>query len=209
MNKTEINERLYSKGQRAELARMKKSTGENGKLFEILARSLIKKYAFSSVSDFRARTNYGAESDFTLVLNGKRYKIEFKTGAGELGASETFGKAFFDDEDRNDPDSILVGVDVVVYLPCPSDYVVYNLDDVKRYLDEVLDKARVFSKSEFIDFIVENSGKRKHSLFTATKFNRDKTCINIQSTYLPQLAAAIRHCNAPTYRDFLKSIGRL
>lgn len=209
MKRTEINERLAMRAERVQAAREKKSTGENGKYFEILSRSFIKKKPFTSISDFRARVNYEAENDFTLVLNGKRYCFEFKTGAGEIAASETVGKSFFSEDDRYNPNNYLIGKDIVVYNPYPEDYVITCLDDIEKYRDNILDDSFVFTRKEFLDFITENSGKRKHSLFTATKFNHGCTRINIQSNYLKQIANALDGCEYPTFRTYLEDIERI
>lgn len=173
--------------------------GANGDRAEIICRDLMKANGFSVQSDFSRHNEF--ITDIYLIVNGKRVNYEVKTGGGIIIKAKTLKKMILTDDDRI-PENALIGADFVVYCTFPS---VINWDNK----DDVLDSFFVIPRDEFLQFLIENMGKRKHSFKTATKFSLNKTAVNIQSNYLKQFDNALQASNFPTLREYLKEIGRI
>ena len=173
--------------------------GANGDRAEITLHDIMKVNGFSVESDFY-RHNENT-TDLYLIINGKRVNFEIKTGGGIIIKAKTLRKMVLDDTDRV-PENALLGVDYVVYCTFPA---VINWDDK----DDLLDSFYVIPRAEFLQFLIENMGKRKHSFKTATKFSLNQTAVNIQSNYLKQFDIALQSSDFPTLRTYLTDIGRL
>lgn len=173
--------------------------GANGDRAEIICRDLMKANGFSVESDFSRHNEF--VTDIYLIVNGKRVNYEVKTGGGIIIKAKTLRKMVLEDSDRV-PENALLGANYIVYCTFPS---VINWDDK----DDVLDNFFVIPRADFLQFLIENMGKRKHSFWTATKFSLNKTAVNIQSNYLKQFDNALQASDFPTLREYLKEIGRL
>ena len=173
--------------------------GANGDRAEIVMHDIMKVNGFSVESDFYRHNEQTV--DIYLIVKGKRINYEVKTGAGIIIKAKMLRKMTLDDSDRI-PENALPNVDFVVYCPYPANI---NFDD----RDEVLDEFYVIPRVDFLNFLIATCGKRKHTFKTATKFSLNKTAVNIQSTYLPQIAQGLIESDFPTLRTYLQDIGRL
>ena len=137
------------------------------------------------------------KSDMRLKIGNKYYDFEIKTGGGTLASAQSFGWAQF--EDRK-PEYCVRNKDYIFYIPRVTD-----AEDFEGLIDEGL----AFTRDEFFAFLIENCGKRKHSFETCTKYNKDRSEINIQSVYLDQMAEAVESGNYCTIRTFMMDMGKL
>lgn len=173
--------------------------GADGDRAEINLHGIMKVHGFSCKSDFY-RHNEDAV-DLFLIIDGKRVNFEIKTGAGIIIKAKCLRKMTLDDSDRI-PENALQNVDFVVYCPFPR-----GIDWNDK--DEIMDEFYVIPRIDFLNFLIATCGKRKHTFKTATKFSLNKTAVNIQSTYLPQIAQGLIESDFPTLRTYLHDIGRL
>ena len=173
--------------------------GSNGDRAEITLHDIMKKHGFSCKSDFYRHNEDTV--DLFLIIDGKRVNYEIKTGGGIIIKAKCLRKMELEDSDRI-PENALLGVDYVVYCTFPS---MINWNDK----DDILDNFFVIPRAEFLQFMVDNMGKRKHSFWTATKFSLNRTAVNIQSNYLKQFDSALQTSEYPTLRTYLMDIGRL
>ena len=173
--------------------------GADGDRAEITLHDIMKVNGFSVESDFY-RHNEGTV-DLYLIINGKRVNYEIKTGGGIIIKAKCLRKMELEDSDRI-PENALLNVDYVVYCPFPKGI---NWNDK----DEIMDEFYVIPRVDFLNFLIATCGKRKHTFKTATKFSLNKTAVNIQSTYLPQIAQGLIESDFPTLRTYLQDIGRL
>lgn len=173
--------------------------GADGDRAEISLHDIMKANGFSCESDFY-RHNEGTV-DLYLIINGKRVNFEIKTGGGIIIKAKCLRKMELEDSDRV-PENALLNVDYVVYCTFPS---TINWD----CKDDLLDSFYVIPRAEFLQFMIDNMGKRKHSFWTATKFSLNRTAVNIQSNYLKQFDTALQGSDFPTLRTYLTDIGRL
>ncbi len=195
-NKMVVNKEWLSKNiEKYKKARGQGWTGYKGALAEIVFRLSLQPYI--DVESYYLSTTW--EDLYIILPNGKRVNVEVKTGAGVLGYAQRHGKLRYEEDDRR-PENVLKGVDVVFYIPKPSD-----CEDI----DTLLDEGIALSKADFIQFLIANTGKRKHSFATATKFAKDRTEIDIQSAYLDQLHQATESGCYDSIRTYLMDNGLL
>ena len=173
--------------------------GADGDRAEITLHDVMKVNGFSVESDFYRHNEQTV--DIYLIVNGKRINYEVKTGAGIIIKAKMLRKMVLTDEDRI-PENALIGADYVVYCPFPR-----GIDWNDK--DEIMDEFYVIPRVDFLNFLIATCGKRKHTFKTATKFSLNKTAVNIQSTYLPQIAQGLIESDFPTLRTYLTDIGRL
>lgn len=173
--------------------------GADGDRAEISLHDIMKANGFSCESDFYRHNENTV--DLYLIINGKRVNYEIKTGGGIIIKAKTLRKMTLEDSDRV-PENALLNVDYIVYCTFPS---TINWD----CKDDLLDSFYVIPRAEFLQFMIDNMGKRKHSFWTATKFSLNRTAVNIQSNYLKQFDMALQGSDFPTLRTYLTDIGRL
>lgn len=173
--------------------------GADGDRAEICLHDVMKVNGFSVKSDFYRHNE--DTTDLYLIIDGKRVNFEIKTGGGIIIKAKTLRKMILEDSDRI-PENALLNVDYVVYCTFPS---TINWD----CKDDLLDSFYVIPRAEFLQFMIDNMGKRKHSFWTATKFSLNRTAVNIQSNYLKQFDIALQSSDFPTLRTYLTDIGRL
>lgn len=185
----------------------KGSTGTSGKAFEIAVRRLLYKCGLAE-EDYRARSS--KVDDFRIVVNGKAYRGEIKTGDGIVANTGA--------EDLTE-DDVLPGKALIVYCTEPE-----KLNSI----DDLLDNTVVVSREEFLDTVL-TAGQKRHpnwrsGLKPATnnlalraenkirKANGEKPlrdCYTMQPTYRKARWELCQSGELTTLRTFLEEIGRL
>ena len=136
-----------------------KGTGADGSRYEKVVAQLV--------SANGIKTELVAESgrvDLLVYLpdpSGKRklYRIEIKTGTGIVAQlAPTFG----DSMEQHSEDELLPKADLVIYTARATEF-----EDI----DDLLDESLVLERKDWIQFMIENSGVRKHGFSTAFKLS--------------------------------------
>ena len=128
--------------------------GASGSRFELTVKHLAS--AKGLQTDTIAETG---KTDVIVYVGGKRIRIEVKTGCGIVAQLKpTLG----DTIDNYSVDDLLPDVDLIAFAPRASEF-----EDI----DELLDETLMVSVKAFAEFLIDNSGKRKHSFGTAFKLS--------------------------------------
>jgi hypothetical protein len=129
----------------------------SGAQYELIVRHLL------TVKGLRTATVRGkGKVDQTIKLNGKVVRIELKTGTGICA---TVGAKFGDHITNYSAEDIYPDADIVIFAPGADDF---------TDMDQVLYESLVFmSPKAFAEYVIANSGKRKHAFETAFKLAVD------------------------------------
>jgi len=186
--------------QRYTMEAVKGSTAVDNKQYEIIVRHLMNAHGIQ-IDDFRARSM--DKTDIVIRVNGKSYNLEVKSGLGPIAYCEAQSKH----NDRN-ADEVFPDADIVIYYA-----------DVKKISceDDILDNSIAVTRDEFIDYIIDNAGKRSHSFKTATKWGQNNKAIRgtdlvdaiyLQAAYTDQRQEACESGMYTTLRTLLEELGR-
>lgn len=135
-------------------AKYMRGTGVSGARFELTVKHLAS--AKGLRTDTIAETG---KTDVIVYVDGKRIRLEVKTGCGIVAQLKpTLGDVI----DNYSEADLLPNVDLIVFAPRASEF-----EDI----DELLDETLVLDVPSWAEFMIENSGKRKHSFGTAFKLS--------------------------------------
>lgn len=125
----------------------------SGSQYELIVRHLLTVKGLN-----KAVIRSKGRVDQTIKLNGRVQRIEIKTGTGICA---TVGAKFGDRITNYTIKDIYPNADIVIFAPGADDF---------TDLDQVLYESLVFtSPAAFAQYVIENSGKRKHGFETAFK----------------------------------------
>lgn len=141
----------------------------SGAQYELIVRHLL------TVKGLRTATvRAKGRVDQTIKVNGKVVRIEIKTGTGICAM---VGAKFGDHITNYGIENIYPDADVVIFAPGADDF---------TDLDQVLYESLVFtSPAAFAQYVIENSGKRKHAFETAFKLAVDNKALRDKNAAIP------------------------
>lgn len=191
------------------------STGCDNSVYEVICRHLFNSCGLRKGDNFARKAE---QDDVTVYLNGKRFRIEIKSGSDCIVGM--IPAMLGDHISRHTVDEILPKADLVCFAAR-----VHDFED----LDDLLDESLVMTREEFIQFCITYSGTRKQAFETAFKLgvngtslrkdNKDRkaagqegrwtNCIVLQPAYAERRAQAITdNFEYMTLRAWLEENGR-
>lgn len=150
------------------------STAAAHKAADVVLRDMVNAEGVTYSGDFRCR-EAGREDARVKLADGTWANLEFKHGGGALAYADVCGMTEFTERTR---DLLLQN----------ADWVVYNIKPTEGFKRTTMAlEYRVSTKEDFLDMLEEYChGPRAKGIFTATKFSKEGTQINIQSKYLKE-----------------------
>ena len=172
-----MDARMFAEAHKNDGTGKRNSTGIGGKNCEAVIRDMVLKEGITWSRDLRARSQNRGDI-VTTDASGKKITIEVKTGAGALAYASQYDIEFFDDNDIDNLDIMLPGVDYVAYYVNGNEV---DCDDREGIADDFI----IATRENFIALLIDYChGKRSSGWRTAVKFNNaSRTAVNIQSTY--------------------------
>jgi hypothetical protein len=141
----------------------------SGSQYELIVRHLLTVKGLQSAT-VRAK----GRVDQTIRFQGKTYRIEIKTGTGICA---TVGAKLGDHITNYGVQDIYPNADIVIFAPGADDF---------SDLDQVLYESLVFmSPAAFAEYVIANSGKRKHGFETAFKLAVNDKALREKNEAIP------------------------